>query len=396
MRAARLRRMVSAEDFRAAARRRLPRLFFDYVEGGASAETTLAENTADFARLRLRPRVLRDVGARDLSAVFLGGRHALPLMLGPVGSLGLFRAGAEPAAFRAAAAAGIPACLSSFALARPETVAPVLGPAAAFQLYVLKDRGRTAAILDRVAAAGFGTLFVTVDTAVSGIRERDIRNGLRQVSRPGLRMLADFARHPRWLADMARIHPATMALAEGWPEAGRSYLAQAAFLAGQIDPSLDRTGLAWLRDRWGGRLIVKGILTPDDALTCADLGAEGIVVSNHGGRQLDGTGSSLAALPAIVDALAGRTEVLFDSGIRRGGDIAKALALGASACLIGRAYAHAAAAAGEPGIAALLAALRSEFDVTLALLGLTSVGELRAAGAGVLRDGDVQALGRPG
>jgi isopentenyl diphosphate isomerase/L-lactate dehydrogenase-like FMN-dependent dehydrogenase len=385
MRAARLRRMAGVEDFRRAARRRLPRIFADYIEGGASGEVTLAANTADFDRILLRPRVLRDVSLRDLSATFLGARHALPLMLGPVGSLGLFRAGAEAAAFRAAAAAGIPACLSSFAVTRPEALAPVVGEAAAFQLYMLKDRDRTEAMLDRVARAGFGTLFVTVDTAVSGIRERDIRNGLRQMARPDLRMLADFARHPRWLADMARAHPFGMALAEGWAEAGRGYLAQAGFLAGQIDPALDGPALSWLRERWRGRLIVKGVQAPEDALECAGRGADGIVVSNHGGRQLDGVPSSIAVLAPIAQALAGRIEVLFDGGIRRGGDVAKALALGASACLLGRAYVWGAAAAGEAGVREVLAALAAELDATLALLGLRSLAELRDAGTDVLR-----------
>ena len=385
MQPSQLRRLASVEDFRRAARRRLPRIFADYVEGGASGEVTLAANSADFERIGFRPRVLRDVATRDLSTDFLGGHHALPLMLGPVGSLGLFRAGAETAAFRAAAAAGVPACLSSFAVTRPETLAPVLGEASAFQLYVLKDRGRTEAILDRIAASGFGSLFVTVDTAVSGIRERDIRNGLRQLSRPDLRMLADFASHPFWLADMARVHPAGMALAEGWPEAGRSYLAQSGFLAGQIDPALDWAALSWLRDRWKGRLVVKGIQTPEDALECAGRGVDGIVVSNHGGRQLDGAGSSISALRPIAQAVAGRIEVLFDGGIRRGGDVARALALGASACLLGRAYVWGATAAGQPGVAAVLAALGAELDATLALLGLRTVTELRDAGPDLLR-----------
>ena len=385
MRASRLRRMASVEDFRRAAGRRLPRIFADYIEGGASGESTLAANTADFERILFRPRVLCDVADRDLSADFLGARHALPLMLGPVGSLGLFRAGAETASFRAAAAAGIPACLSSFAVTRPEELAPCLGEAAAFQLYVLRDRSRTEASLDRIAACGFRTLFVTADTAVSGIRERDIRNGLRQMSRPDLRMLADFATRPRWLADMARIYPVRMALAEGWPEAGRSYLAQAAFLAGQIDPAQDWATLTWLRDRWTGRLIVKGVQTPEDALRCVDTGADGIVVSNHGGRQLDGVASGIRVLGPIARAVAGRIEILFDGGIRRGGDVAKALALGATACLLGRAYVWGATAAGEAGVGAVLAALRAEMDATLALLGLRSVAELRAAGPAVLQ-----------
>lgn len=381
---ARLSRMVSTEDFRRAARRRLPHIFFDYIDGGASAETTLAANTADFERFQLRPQVLRDVSARQLEADFLGERHALPLMLGPVGSLGLFRAGAETASFRAAHAAGIPACMSSFAITAPETLLPLAGPGAAFQLYVLKDRDRTESILERIAACGARTLFVTVDTSVSGIRERDIRNGLRVLSRPGPRMIADFLGHPLWLADMLRVHPVGMALAQDWPEAGRGYLAQAAFLAGQIDASFDERGLAWLRSRWNGRLIVKGVLTSRDALRCADLGADGIVVSNHGGRQLDGVSSSIAALAGIAAALAGRIEILFDGGIRRGSDVVKALALGASACLLGRAYVYGAVAGGEAGVAAVLSSLQAEMDATLALMGLRSIDELRTAGPEVL------------
>lgn len=377
--------MAGTEDFRHAARRRLPQIFFDYIDGGASAETTLKANISDLGRLRLRPQVLRNVADRRLDADFLGARHALPLMLGPVGSLGLFRADGESSAFRAARTAGIPACMSSFAVTRPEILMPLLGPGAAFQLYVLKDRDRTEAILERVAACGVEILFVTVDTPVSGIRERDIRNGLRVLSRPNARMIADFLAHPFWLADMIRASPIQMTLAEGWPEAGRGYLAQAAFLAGQIDPSFDESGLAWLRSRWRGRLIVKGVLTAADALRCVDYGADGIVVSNHGGRQLDDVSSSIAALADIAPALAGRTEILFDGGIRRGGDVIKALALGASACLLGRAYAYGAAAYGETGVLGVLASLRAEMDTALALMGMKTIDELRAAGVDALQ-----------
>lgn len=377
--------MAGTEDFRYAARRRLPQIFFDYIDGGASAETTLKANITDLGRLRLRPQVLRNVADRRLDADFLGARHALPLMLGPVGSLGLFRADGESAAFRAARTARIPACMSSFAVTSPEILMPLLGPGAAFQLYVLKDRDRTEAILERVAACGVEILFVTVDTPVSGIRERDIRNGLRVLSRPNARMIADFLAHPFWLADMIRAGPIQMTLAEGWPEAGRGYLAQAAFLAGQIDPSFDESGLAWLRSRWRGRLIVKGVLTAADALRCVDHGADGIVVSNHGGRQLDDVSSSIAALADIAPALAGRTEILFDGGIRRGGDVIKALALGASACLLGRAYVYGAAAYGETGVLGVLASLRAEMDTALALMGMKTIDELRAAGVDALQ-----------
>lgn len=370
--------LLTAEDFRRAARRRLPRLFFDYIDGAAGDEVTSRRNCEAFERIMLQPRALRDVSERNLGTRFLGGSFDLPLMLGPIGSLGMFRADAEADAVRVAHRFGIPACLSAFAMTAPEDMPEPPRPGDAWQLYVLKDRGRTEAIVDRIAEAGFRTLFVTVDTAVSGLRERDIRNGLRRITRPNPAMLCDMVAHPRWLLDLVRVWPPQMGIARGWPEAGRSYLEQAAFMAGQIDPSFDRRGLEWLRARWKGRLVVKGILHPDDARHSLDAGADAIVVSNHGGRQLDGAPATIEALPAIAEAVAGRAEVLLDGGIRRGGDVIKALSLGADACLLGRAYAFALAAAGEPGLTALLEHVRAEIDTALALLGRVSPADLRS------------------
>lgn len=375
MRASRLARFASVDDFRLAAQRRLPRILFDYLEGGAGGETTMAANIADFASIRLTPRGLRDVSVRSLERQFLGVRHAMPVMLGPVGSLGLFRFGSEAAAFRAAHRAGLGACLSSFAVTPPEDL-PRRDGANAFQLYVLKDRGRTEAIIDRVAAAGFATLFVTVDTAVSGIRERDIRNGLRRIARPDARIMADLARHPRWCMEMVRHGLPDMMLAKDWPEAGKGYLAQAAFLAGQIDPALDKNGLEWLRARWSGRLVVKGVMCAQDARLAVDCGADAVVVSNHGGRQFDSSCSTIQALPEVVDALAGEAEILLDGGVRRGGDVLKALLCGADACLLGRAYAYALAAAGEAGLDAWLQLLAAELDADAALCGFPSLAEI--------------------
>ena len=372
--------IANIDEYRRAAGRRLPRLLSDYLDGGASGEVTLAANLSDLRRINLRPAVLRDVSAVSLASGFLGARHAMPLMLGPVGSLGAFRAGGEAAAFRAARAAGIPACQSSFSVTAPEDLLDRMPPENAFQLYVLKDRGRTEALLDRVLRAGFGTLVVTVDTAVSGIRERDIRNGLRRLSRPGPAIITDFLRHPLWLAERIRARPLAMFLADDWPEAGSTYLEQAGFLAGQIDPSLTWHDLEWLRRRWPGQLVVKGILTAEDARQSVDCGAQALVVSNHGGRQLDGVSSTIRALPGIVEAIAGRAEVLFDGGIRRGGDIARALAMGASACLLGRAYVYGLVAAGEAGVTDVLRLLAEELRTTLALMGVSGISGLRAAG----------------
>ena len=377
MRASQLARLASVEDFRLAAQKRLPRILFDYLDGGAGGETTMAANIADFARIRLAPRALRDVSARNLEREFLGARHAMPVMLGPVGSLGLFRFGSEAAAFRAAHRAGLGACLSSFAVTPPEEL-PRREGANAFQLYVLKDRGRTEAIVDRVAAAGFATLFVTVDTAVSGVRERDVRNGLRRLARPDARILADLVRHPRWCLEMARHGLPDMMLAQGWPQAGKGYLAQAGFLAGQIDPALDGSGLEWLRARWRGRLVVKGVMCAQDARMALDCGADAVVVSNHGGRQFDGCRSTIRVLGGVADALAGRAEVLLDGGVRRGGDVLKALLRGADACLLGRAYAYALAAAGEQGLDACLQLLAAELDTDAALCGFSTLGDITA------------------
>jgi isopentenyl diphosphate isomerase/L-lactate dehydrogenase-like FMN-dependent dehydrogenase len=368
--------LLTADDFRARARRRLPAMFFDYIDGAAGDETTARANRDAFGHITLRPRVLRDVTARSTAAGFLGQRFDLPLMLGPIGSLGMFRAGAETAAMACARRFGIPFCLSSFCMTAPEELPQPPRPGDAWQLYVLKDRARTGEIIDRVAAAGFDTLFVTVDTAVSGLRERDIRGGLRRLTRPGPGMLADMITHPRWLVDLARGWPPQMGLARAWPETGGTYLAQAAFLSEGIDPGFDLRGLDWLRKRWPGRLVVKGVLDPDDALLCADAGADAIVVSNHGGRQLDGVSPTIAALPAIADAVGGRIGVLADGGITRGTDVVKALALGADACLLGRAYVFALAGAGETGLERLLGHMRNEIDTALALLGEVSIGDL--------------------
>jgi isopentenyl diphosphate isomerase/L-lactate dehydrogenase-like FMN-dependent dehydrogenase len=370
--------LLTADDFRHQARRRLPRMFFDYIDGAAGDEITAQANRDAFGRITLRPRVLRDVSVRSTATTFLGQRFGLPLMLGPIGSLGMFRAGAETAAMAGARSFGIPFCLSSFCMTAPEDLPQPPRPGDAWQLYVLKDRTRTEEIVDRVAAAGFDTLFVTVDTAVSGLRERDIRGGLRRLTRPGPGMLADMIAHPRWLMDLARGWPPQMGLARVWPETGGTYLAQAAFLSEGIDPGFDLRGLDWLRARWPGRLVVKGVLDPGDAVLCADAGADAIVVSNHGGRQLDGVLPTIAALPAIADAVGGRIGVLVDGGIRRGSDVVKALALGADACLLGRSYVFALAAAGEAGLARLLGHMRAEIDTALALLGEVSVADLGA------------------
>ncbi|MBB3770927.1 isopentenyl diphosphate isomerase/L-lactate dehydrogenase-like FMN-dependent dehydrogenase [Angulomicrobium tetraedrale] len=377
--------IVNVEDARRAARRRLPRIFFDYVDGGAFAEETLAANRADFARWTLVQRVLNDVSTRDLTTRFLGTDHPLPFMLGPVGFLGLYAGHGEVAAAKAAHAAGIGLCLSTFSIAslgqlRQETSGPL-----AFQLYVMSDRAIGDELLEQARAAGVETLFVTVDTAITSVRERDVRNGFRSLTRITPALALKFAMRPLWSLDMLRAgRPEVGAIAHR-PEFGRGVLEQASHLSRRIDTRLSWKDIDDLRARWGGRLVLKGILAREDALTARAAGVDAIVVSNHGGRQLDGAASTIAALPDIAEALGDSLEILFDGGIRRGADIVKALALGASGVLLGRAYVYGLAAAGEAGVARIIAHLSEEVSLTLGLMGLSSIDELKRRGRAALR-----------
>ncbi|GAB0113899.1 alpha-hydroxy acid oxidase [Acidisoma sp. C75] len=371
-------------DLRRLARRRLPRIFFDYIDGGANAELTMAANEADFAAFRLRQHVLRDVAQRDLSAAFLGREHALPLMLGPVGFLGMFARKGEVQAARAAATAGIPSCVSAFSICPVDEVAREAPNTAVYsQLYVLRDRQNTERMIARAEGARVEALFLTVDTAVTPLRERDTRNGFRDLTRPTLSQWLDMLTRPRWCLDM---------VADGMPQVGvareggfgKGVMEQAGNLSRQMDPGLSWADVEWLRGRWRGKLVIKGILEAEDARRAADLGADAVVVSNHGGRQLDYASSTIMALPRVVDAVGDRMEVLIDGGFRRGAHMAIALALGASAISIGRPQAWGVAAGGEAGVARVIAMLASELDATLALMGLASVAELRDRGRSVL------------
>ncbi|MFT0859881.1 alpha-hydroxy acid oxidase [Ancylobacter sp. G4_0304] len=377
--------LINVEDARRAARRRLPRIFFDYLDGGAFGEETMAANRADFSRWTLRQRVLVDCARRDLSTDFLGRRHAVPFMLGPVGFLGLYAGHGEVQAAKAAHEAGTALCLSTFSIAsigelREKTTGPL-----DFQLYVLNDRGLSEEIIAQAQAAGVENLYLTVDTAITSVRERDVRNGFRSLTRVGPGLLAKLALHPRWCLDMSRAGTPRVGAIAHRPEFGTGLLEQASHLSRGIDKSLSWRDVEWLRARWPGRLVIKGLLDPEDARRAKAAGADAIVVSNHGGRQLDGTSSTIAALPAIVDALEGGTEILVDGGFRRGADIVKALALGASGVLLGRAYVYGLGAAGGAGVKRVIAHLTEEIDITLALMGLTSVAELKNVGREALR-----------
>lgn len=377
--------LINVADARRAARRRLPRIFFDYVDGGAFAEETLQANRADYGRWTLVQRVLNDISQRDLSTQFLGRRHPLPFMLGPVGFLGLYAGGGEVAAARAAASAGIPLCLSTFSITSlTELRAATTGPLH-FQLYVMSDRAIGEELVEQARAAGVDTLYLTVDTAITGVRERDVRNGFRSLTRVTPALALRLALRPGWCLDMLRAGMPEVGAVKHRPEFGRGVLEQAGNLSRRIDTRLSWKDVEWLRARWDGKLVLKGILSPEDALAARAAGADAIVVSNHGGRQLDGAASTIAALPAIAEALGGGMDILFDGGVRRGADIVKALALGASGVLLGRAYVYGLAAGGEAGVARIIAHLAEEVDITLALMGLTSVEALKQRGRDALQ-----------
>lgn len=377
--------IVNVEDARLKARRRLPRIFFDYVDGGAFGEETLRANRRDFENWTLRQRVLVDASRRDLTTNFLGTTNSLPFMLGPIGFLGLYAGHGEVLAAQAAHAAGIPLCLSTFSIKsiielRRQTAGPLH-----FQLYVLTDRAICDDLLDQAREAGVDTLYLTVDTAITAVRERDVRNGFRSLTRIGPGLAVRLLARPRWCLDMLHAGAPRVGAVQHRAEFGRGVLEQAGNLSRRIDTTLSWKDVEWLRARWKGRLVLKGILSVEDALMARDAGADAIVVSNHGGRQLDGAPSTISMLPEIVEALDGSLEVMLDGGIRRGADIVKALALGASGALLGRAYVYGLGAAGGAGVSRIITHLAEEVDITLALMGMTSITELKQRGSAALR-----------
>ena len=372
---------ASVSDFRALAERRLPKVLFDYVDGGAFDEQTLAANVADLKRIGLRQRVLRDVSRIDTSTTVLGEKLSLPLILAPVGFGGMMARRAEVQAARAAEAAEIVFALSTVSVCPIEEVRTATTKPFWFQLYMMKDRGVVKAVLERAQAANCNTLLVTVDLAALGTRYRDVRNGMGpQLSGLSLlRMAWRFASHPGWIIDVGLLGGPlafgnlTDALKRNSLAAGMAYSGAA------FDPSLNFKDLEWIRSNWNGRIVLKGVLDPDDAREGVACGVDGIVVSNHGGRQLDAACSSIAALPRIVEAVGNKTTVLMDGGIRSGQDLTRALALGAKACLVGRPWVYAVAARGQAGVKQMIETMRAELRTTMALIGRTSIAEIDAS-----------------
>lgn len=373
---------ASVRDYRELARRRLPRQLFDYIDGGAYEESTMRANVADLADLELRQRVLRDVSELDLATTILGCEMSMPVVLAPVGLGGMFARRAETQAARAAEAAGVSFCESTVSICGIEEVRAATQRPFWFQLYVMRDRAYVEDLLGRAAAAGCPVLVLTVDLPVVGARYRDVRNGLsgRLGALQKLRRGLDLLRHTQWVRDVAiGGKPHTFGNLEKAVPGGTNPDSFKEWVDAQFDPSVTWDDLAWVREHWKGKLVLKGVLDAEDARLAAEHGVDGVVVSNHGGRQLDDTPSSTAALPAVVEAIDGRATVLVDGGVRSGLDVVKLLALGADACMIGRAWAYAVAAAGEAGVAHVLRIIRNEMTVAMSLTGCTRVGDLDRA-----------------
>lgn len=376
-----LARVCSIDDLRRLARRRLPRAVFDFFDGGAEDEVTLEENRAAFRRVDLVPAVLRGVAQVDLSTALVGAPAALPLIVGPTGAAGFGWPRGDIAIARAAYLAGVPYVLSTSATASIEDIARAAPGRLWFQAYILKRREHTMHLIERARAAGYEGLMITVDLPVGGKRERDLRNDFSIPFRYTARNVFDFATHPRWALPMLWQGMPMMESFRGLDglEAGTGLKAAnrvATSVGRNYDPTFNWDDLAQIRERWSGKLIIKGIMRPSDALRAAQIGCDAIVVSNHGGRQLDGGMAALKALPAVAQAAGDRIQILMDGGIRRGGDIVKAMALGAQGVLVGRATLYGACAAGENGARHALDILRDELVRTLQLCGIARVADI--------------------
>ncbi|MEP3563942.1 MAG: L-lactate dehydrogenase [Marinobacter sp.] len=390
---------ASVSDYRLLAKRKLPRLLFDYLDGGAFSEQTLADNRRAFGQWCFRQRVMTDVSQVDTTTELLGAAASLPLVMAPMGLSGMLAKRGEAQAAKAGANAGIPFCLSTVGICSVEEVArEAPGANLWFQLYVLKDRKFSADLLARAWQSGFKTLVFTVDLARLGLRYRDVRNGMNgNLSVPAkLRKALDLLSHPGWLVDVAiGGKPLTFGNLASVVPSGRKPEDFKAWVESQFDPSVTWRDLDWIRENWPGKLVIKGIMECDDARSAIAVGADAIVVSNHGGRQLEGAPASLDVLPAIAEAVDGKCQVLVDGGVQTGQDLVRALCLGADGCLMGRAWGYALAAGGQLSVENLLHNIRLETELTLSLMGKTTIKQLGRSDlmslkeVGALRDGAV-------
>lgn len=367
--------VTCVEDLRRVAHRKVPRMFIDYAESGSYAEETLRANRRDLEAIKLRQKILVDVSKRSTASKILGKAVSIPLALAPIGLCGMQRGNGEILAARAAEKAGIPFCLSTMSVCSIEDVASEVEQPFWFQLYVMRDRKFIKRLVERAAAAKCSALVLTVDLQVIGQRHRDIKNGLSVPPRMTIPNILNIATKPRWVAGILGAKRRTFGnLIDAG--VGGSTASLGTWIQEQFDPTLNWEDVKWIRKLWKGPLILKGILEEEDAKLAAKHGADAIVVSNHGGRQLDGAPSSISALPKIAKAVGNRVEVMFDGGIRSGQDVMRALALGADSCLIGRSYIYGLGAYGEEGVLAAIDCIKRELETTMALTGINKIGEI--------------------
>jgi L-lactate dehydrogenase (cytochrome) len=378
-----MKHVTSIEDLRTIARRRVPRAFFQYADHGSYTQATMHANRTDLEAIGLRQRVGIDVDRRDLTTTVAGEPVALPIALAPVGLLGMQHGDGEILTARAAQAAGVPYILSTMSIDSIEDVAAAVDEPFWFQLYVIRDRGFVRELIERAKAAKCGVLMPTLDLNVLGQRHCDVKNGLTVPPELSLANVIDIATKPRWAWSILRGKRKTFGNLDGHVKGMEGVNSLATWISRQFDPTMTWKDIEWIRSLWPGKIVLKGILDVEDAKIAASTGVSGIVVSNHGGRQLDGAPSSISQLPRVAEAVGDRLEVLFDGGIRTGTDVLRALALGARACLVGRAFVYGLGAGGEAGVAKAISILGQELDVAMALTGTTSV---RSVGREILAE----------
>ena len=371
-----MKNIACVEDLRALARRKVPKAFFEYADGGSYNEETLRANRAELEPIKLRQRVMVDVSERSLATTIVGQKVSAPFALAPIGLCGMQYGDGEILSAQAAEEAELPFILSTMSINSIEQVAEATTKPFWFQLYVIRDRGFSKDILSRAAKAGCSALVLTVDLQVLGQRHRDIRNGMTVPPQIRIKNIIDMATKPEWVFSILKGKSKTFGNLAGHVKGMDDVTSLAQWTNHQFDPALNWKDVDWIKKIWPGKLIIKGILDVEDAKTAVKLGADAIVVSNHGGRQLDGAPSSISALPAIAQAVGSDTEVLFDGGIRTGSDMLRALALGAHACLIGRAYIYGLGAGGKAGVAKAIDILKKELSVAMALTGTTRVSDI--------------------
>ncbi|MBM3366984.1 MAG: alpha-hydroxy-acid oxidizing protein [Betaproteobacteria bacterium] len=371
--------VTNIADLRELSRKRIAKAIFDYVDRGAYDEATLRANREDLEALKFRQRVAINVDNRSLASSMLGQPVTMPVALAPVGLTGLNWGDGEILAARAAARFGIPYTLSTMSICSIEDVAGAVAEPFWFQLYVMRDRGFAASLIERAKAAKCSALVLTLDLQIQGQRHMDLKNGLSVPPKLTLGTLLDVMTKPGWALNVLTGRRQSFGNLEGRIPDAKNLTTLSQWIAGQFDPTLSWEDVAWVKSQWPGKLILKGILEVEDAKIAADSGADAIVVSNHGGRQLDGTVSSIRGLPEIAQAVGAKTEVLFDGGVRSGQDVLRALALGARGVMIGRAYAYGLGALGEAGVTQALEIIRKELDVTMALCGIKDVKEASPA-----------------